>query len=244
MTATHRLPGTLHVAPTPTDVADAAARWLHDLCGESSRTAGRFTIALAGGSTPKALYSLLAQPRWAEAIDWSTWWCFFGDERACPADDPSSNYAMARDALLDHVPIPPHQIFRMPADAADLDLAAAAYSTTLTTMLGPTPVLDCVLLGLGENGHTASLFPGTDALQVNDAWCTRGLADYVPFDRLTLTYPALNAARNAAFLVTGPAKRQAFADVADGTAPAARVLPTDGNLAWWIDAAAEATLPR
>ena len=130
----------------------------------------------------------------------------------------------------------------MEAERADLDAAAAEYSALLASSLpagaGGAPRLDCVLLGLGENGHTASLFPGTKALEVRDAWATRGLADYAPYDRMTLTFPTLNAAAGILFMATGENKREALRATAHGDVPASRVQPIDGSLLWLLDSAA------
>jgi 6-phosphogluconolactonase len=134
----------------------------------------------------------------------------------------------------------------MEAERPDLDAAAAEYSQLLAATLPPgpggAPRLDVILLGLGENGHTASLFPGEPAIDVVDVWATRGRADYEPYDRITLTLPTINAAAAVAFMVTGASKREAFADVAAGTAPAALVAPRDGELHWFLDDAAAQTL--
>ena len=169
---------------------------------------------------------------------------YFADERACPPDDPASNYHLALTTLLSSVPIDPGRVHRMPAERADLDAAAAEYSDLLATSLPAgshgAPRLDVILLGLGENGHTASLFPGTTALGVTDRWATRGLADYEPCDRITLTFPAINAAAAVGFMVTGAAKHAALTATGRGEVPASRVRPTDGTLAWFLDAAAAA----
>jgi 6-phosphogluconolactonase len=168
---------------------------------------------------------------------------YFGDERACPPDDPSSNYRMARQALLDLVPIAPERIHRMEGERSDLDAAAAEYSAVLQATCPPAaasaaPLLDCILLGLGEDGHTASLFPGEPVLEVFDRWAARARADYAPYDRITLTYPVLNAAAHVAFLVTGAAKGGALRGVVQGTVPAGGVHPAQGELRWFLDAAA------
>ncbi len=234
------LPGTVSVEPTAQTLAERAAAWLHGVAETAANAQRRFTIALAGGDTPRLLYETLAAERWRSRFDWASWHVYFGDERACPPDDDASNAHMARVALLDHVPIDPARVHRMPAERPDLDAAAAEYSTLLAATLPPghggAPRLDCVLLGLGENGHTASLFPGTDALDVTDRWATRGRADYAPYDRMTLTFPTLNAAAAVAFLVTGHAKRAALTQVQAGSVPAARVRPHDGALVWFLDA--------
>ncbi len=234
------LPGQTHVILAPDVLAAATAQWILARAADAVDARGVFSIALAGGSTPRATYEHLAE---SVGVAWEQWVVFFGDERACPMDDPASNYAMARAALLDHVAVPPDHVHRMPADSDDLDGAAAWYSQDVEVAQGSPPVIDVVLLGLGENGHTASLFPGTASLDVTDAWCTRGLADYEPFDRLTLTYPAINGARQIAFLVSGGSKRDALCGIVDGTVPAAGIRPTDGELHWFLDEAAAATLP-
>src|SRR4029077_14943517 len=159
--------------------------------------------------------------------------------------DERSNHHLAATHLLSRVPIDPRRVHRMEAERPALDAAAAEYSQLLATTLRPgnagAPRLDVVLLGLGENGHTASLFPGDPALDAVDAWATRGRADYEPFDRITMTFPTINGAAAVAFLVTGASKREAFAGVIAGTVPAARVHPGAGELHWFIDAAAAST---
>ena len=243
---TIELPGALHVAADPDAVAAEVAAWLQGRVRSRPDGPGGFGIALAGGSTPRVLYDRLAQSPDPAAFDWPAWEVYYGDERACPPDDERSNHHLATIHLLSRVAIDPARVHRMEAERADLDAAAAEYSQLLATTreAGPAgaPRLDVVLLGLGENGHTASLFPGQPALEVVDAWATRGRADYQPYDRITLTFPAINAAAAVAFMVTGGAKREAFAGVAAGTVPAARVAPADGELHWFVDAAAAATL--
>ncbi len=241
------LPGNVTVADDPADLAETAASWILDTEFAAITATGEFRIALTGGGTPRPLYQALAAAPWRDRARWGRWNVFFGDERACPPDDPRSNYRLARDSLLDHVPIPAMRVHRMRAELADLDAAAVEYSTILAETCPPSglsavPQLDCVLLGLGENGHTASLFPGTTALRVRDRWATRGLADYQPFDRITLTYPVLNAARHVAFLVTGSAKGDALRGVLEGTSPAALVRPEGGELRWFLDAQAAASI--
>lgn len=234
------LPGTVIVAPDGEDAAQRAAHLIVRLGDRADAPDPRFDIALAGGSTPKRAYELLAGSTSRDHVDWSRWQVWFGDERACAPDDPSSNFNMATTALLGRVPV--GAVHRMQGERPDLDAAAAEYSSLLAATvppgLGGTPRLDLVLLGLGENGHTASLFPGTPALDVTDAWATRGLADYEPFDRITLTFPAINGARDVVFLVTGAAKGEALRGVIAGTVPAARVRPTAGTLTWIMDEAA------
>jgi 6-phosphogluconolactonase len=238
-----RLSGAVTVRDDPAGVAAAAANWVVEIAAAAIAEGGRFRIALAGGGTSLTLYQVLATAPHRERTDWARWEVFFGDERACPPDDPASNCRMAREALLDLVPILPERIHRMEGERADLDAAAAEYSSILAATCPPAapgsaPRLDCVLLGLGENGHTASLFPGDPALQVRDRWAVRSRADYAPFDRITVTYPVINAAVHVAFLVTGAAKGEALRGVVAGSVPAAGVRPQDGELSWFLDTGA------
>jgi 6-phosphogluconolactonase len=230
------------VAENPQAVAAEVAEWVAAAAQRAVVDRGGFSIALAGGSTPRLLYETLAGPAWHQRVAWPEWRVYFGDERACPPDDAASNYHLAKTTLLSRVPIDPRHVHRIPAERRDLDAAASEYSDLLASSLpaGPrgAPRLDVILLGLGENGHTASLFPGTPALDVTDRWATRGLADYEPYDRITLTFPAINAAAAVAFMVTGASKRDALAATAAGLVPASRVRPLDGALVWFLDAAA------
>jgi 6-phosphogluconolactonase len=241
-----RLRGDVIIRDDGVGVAEAAADWIVDLSRRRIDETGAFTIALSGGGTPRQLYQALAAAPRRDRVGWDRWAVYFGDERACPPDDPRSNYRMASEAMLNKVPIPVSRIHRMQAEAADLDTAADEYASLMAETLpaGPqgAPRLDCVLLGLGENGHTASLFPGTPAIEVRDRWVCRGRADYEPYDRITLTYPTLNAAAHVAYLVTGSTKAEALRGVINGTVPAAGVRPLEGELHWYLDAAAAASL--
>jgi 6-phosphogluconolactonase len=236
------LPGIVRVAATPDDVAEQSASWLARESEEARAEHGYFAVALTGGSTPKGLYQRLTQPPYREGIAWATWMVFFGDERAVPPDHPQSNDRIAYETLLRHVPIPPERIHRMEAERPDREEAAREYAALLADTLakgyGGAPRLHCILLGLGENGHTASLFPGTPALEAQRRWVVPGLADYEPYDRLTVTFPVINAAESVVFLVTGAAKGPALRGVVEGTVPAARVRPHDGTLLWFLDQAA------
>ena len=221
--------------------AEVVARASADACAAR----GRFDIALSGGSTPIPLFDRLTEPPYRDGIEWPAWALYFSDERAVPPDDADSNYRLVREHLLTRVPIDPGRVRRMPADHPDLDSAADEYAVTLHGDLPPGPAgpagaprLDCIVLGLGTNGHTASLFPGTPALDVVDRWVTRGRADYAPFDRLTLTYPTINAATLVIFLVSGAGKSAALRATAAGATPAADVMPADGRLVWLLDSAA------
>lgn len=232
-----RLPGEVRVHNDPIAVATAAAQWVTEQC----RGGDGFSIAVSGGNTPHFLYEALASSTFRGEIDWQRWHFFFADERAVPPDDAASNYRLLADTLLSKVPLSDAQVHRMEAERPDLDAAAAAYSALLERQCGMPPRVDLVLLGLGPDGHTASLFPGTTALLVEDAWATRGRAPQPPVARMTLTLPAINAAARVAFIVTGGAKADALAGVVNGTVPAARVRPA-GELVWFLDATAARAL--
>jgi 6-phosphogluconolactonase len=217
---------------------------------------GRFIFALAGGSTPAVLYELLASPEFIHRVDWARTEVFFGDERCVPPDHEWSNYRMARQALLDHVPIRASNVHRIAGELGP-DAAAAAYTATMGTVFvmgeGALPRFDLILLGMGDDAHTASLFPGMPALLEREAWAVgTPVPEYVrpQVRRVTLTLPVLNAARQVMFLVTGSAKAEpvrrvlldAGHDPAAAALPAARVRPEEGALAWLLDQPAAAWL--
>lgn len=207
---------------------------------------GSCSIALSGGSTPKPLYEALSR----EALPWEHLAIFWGDERYVPPDHPDSNQRMAREAWLDQVPIPGDRIFPMATSAADPATAAAAYEQVLRQALQTPPpdipALDVILLGLGDDGHTASLFPHTAALQVHDQLITVGEKSGQP--RLTFTVPLINQARHVIFLVSGTNKQaalsQIFATAADANQYPARLVCPQGQLLWFLDAAAAQGLPE
>ncbi len=201
---------------------------------------GQFTLALAGGSTPKPLYEALAQ----QELDWEKIQVLWGDERYVPPSHPDSNEGMARLAWLNHVPIPAANLHPMPTDAADPAVAAQRYQQELQTLFqvqpGTIPTLDLILLGIGDDGHTASLFPHTPALQVQDQLITVGNKDGQP--RITFTAPLINQARTVVFMVAGaskrPALREIFSDSADSMQYPARLIQPQGELWWLLDQAA------
>jgi 6-phosphogluconolactonase len=198
------------------------------------------TIALSGGSTPKPLYEKLA----TQDLPWDKIHVFWGDERYVPADHPDSNYRMARLAWLDQVPFPAENIHPMPTDESDPAIAAQKHEAELQnffqTQTGEFPVFDVVLLGIGDDAHTASLFPHTEALQVRDRLITVGNKDGQP--RITFTAPLINRARAVLFVVSGankqPALSQIFAETADETTYPARLIQPEGELWWLLDQAA------
>ena len=216
--------------------AEAVARTIND----AVRSAGRCSLVLSGGNTPRTLYGLLAS-RFREQIPWAHVHVFWGDERYVPPGDAHSNYRMAKDTLLDHVPCPAANVHPMPTHFSDPDAAARDYEATLRSYFSSEPsAFDLVLLGLGPEGHTASLFPGLPALAEVTRWVTAVTAPADPPVRLTLTFAALNRAANAYFLVTGSNKARALHDILTGTAdpntcPAAGVRLAAGRLIWWVD---------
>lgn len=224
-------------------LAHRVAQWVTDL---ACAKAGRFTIALSGGSTPKRLYQLLAASPLREAMPWDRVHLFLGDDRFVPWDDPNSNFGMAREAMIAHVPIPPANVHAIAFEGTLAD-AARKYEATLKSFYGSgtfdpaRPLFDVVLLGMGPDGHTASLFPGKPALDEMSRWVTEvpvpGLNPMVP--RVTLTYPALHSARSTAFVAAGADKTAMMRRVlaGDRELPSARISPV-GELIWFIDTAA------
>jgi 6-phosphogluconolactonase len=222
-----------------------------ELIGEASSAAiaerGRFVVALAGGSTPRRLYVLLAEQPWRDQLDWARWHVFLGDERMAPLDDPQSNFRMAHDALLAHVPIPAAQIHRPRTNLGDVVATALDYDERIRAFFGDGPEpprFDLVLLGMGSDGHTASLFPGKPALAEAERLVVASPPGVLPpaIDRITFTFPLLNAARTVCFLVAGADKAPALQAMRVAAIPerppAARVRPTDGHLHWLLDTAA------
>jgi 6-phosphogluconolactonase len=209
---------------------------------------GRFSLALSGGSTPRRTYELLAAPPFKDQAPWDRMHVFWGDERCVPPDDPRSNARMAREAWLDHVPISAGQIH--PIDCArDPDAAARDYEAGLRRFFaGAAPRLDLVLLGLGDNGHTASLFPGTPVLQEQERWAAAVYVAAGDLYRVTLTAPLINQAAHVVFLVAGGAKAAVLRDVLHGPRaparlPAQLIRPDGGELLWLADREAAALLP-
>jgi len=201
---------------------------------------GRSSISLSGGHTPEKMFALWTQGQYRNATPWESVHLFWGDDRYVPYTDPLSNYGMAKRLLLDHVPIPAANVHPMPTEGPDPDEAARAYAAELRSFFGTDPpAFDVQLLGLGGEGHTASLFPGSPALEEREAWCLAVTVPATPPQRLTI----LNQAQTTYFLVAGESKRQILRAIAaepDGTAsryPAARVRPA-GPVHWYLDRAA------
>jgi 6-phosphogluconolactonase len=205
------------------------------------------TVALSGGSTPKSLYSLLA----TKNILWDKTYFFFGDERHVPPTDPESNYRMVNEALLSKAPIPAENIFRVPAENPDVDAAARAYEKTVHDFFqltpGEFPRFDLILLGIGPDGHTASLFPGSNGLKVKDRIFISNPVAKFKTDRLTFTFPVLDNAANLIFMATGEEKAPIIQDILENSnsiLPAAQVRPASGRVLWMLDRAAASRLTR
>jgi 6-phosphogluconolactonase len=230
----------IDVSSDPEALAHRVARWITGLAAGSQ---GRFAICLSGGSTPRRLYQLLADSPYREALPWQRIHWFWGDERFVPWDDPASNYGMAYAALLARAPVPPGNIHGVPTTGTPED-AARAYEQVLKSYYGSEsldagrPLFDVDILGLGPDGHTASLIPGTGALAERQRWAV-DVVGARPEVRITLTYPPLEHSRHTAFLVAGSDKREVLARALAGDAalPAARLRPA-GELIWFIDEAA------
>lgn len=224
----------------PDALSHRVADWL---TGEAAQTEGRFSIALSGGSTPKHLYEILSGSPHRDRFPWRRTHLFWGDERFVPHDAADSNYRMVREALIAHVPIPAENVHPVPIEGSPEE-AARAYEATLKSFYGMSeldparPLFDIVLLGVGADGHTASLFPGDAALDERQGW-VRAVVGVKAEPRVTLTYPAFASSRNLAFLVAGAEKRAIAARVRQGDRelPAARVS-TRGQLRWFMDRAA------
>lgn len=238
--------GELVVLPTPAALADESARRFADLARAAIQQHGRFSVALSGGSTPRAMHQRLAQPPLRDAIDWANVHIFWGDERFVAPDSEESSYRMARETLLDAVPIPAANIFPIPTIGGTPASAANAYAETLAVQLGAeTPRFDLILLGIGPDGHTASLFPGHPepsapsdqlAIPVENA-------PKPPPTRISFTYKIINAAEHVLFAITGADKAEALQAVLRGPRnvaqlPAQGVNPASGSLVWLADAAA------
>jgi len=236
-------------------VSRAAADEFQRAARAATAARGRFTVALSGGSTPKRLYELLTGPPWRDAIDWGAIEFFFGDERSVPPEDPQSNYRMAHEAMLGALPIPASRVHRMEAERQNLDVAALDYESTLARVFGlpagdPTPPsFDVVFLGMGPDGHTASLFPHTGALRETRRWCVPNWVPQQDTHRMTLTYPVLNRAAEVIFLVAGDDKAEPLSEVLEGASdperlPSQRIRPVCGRLLFLTDRAAAAKLSR
>jgi 6-phosphogluconolactonase len=237
---------------TPQEVFEAAAEEVVRAAKQAVTERGRFTIALSGGSTPKNLYTLLATNA-RTSLPWDRTYFFWSDERHVPPDDPDSNYRMAEEAMLSKIPVAASNVFRVPTENPDAAAAAEAYEQTLRKFFaveaGQFPRFDLILLGMGPDGHTASLFPETAALREKSRLVVANWVEKLKTSRITFTLPLLNAARCVAFLVSGTDKASVLHEVLEGDAPAEQfpaklVRPSDGKLIWFLDRAAASGLTK
>ncbi|GAB4108827.1 MAG: 6-phosphogluconolactonase [Roseiflexaceae bacterium] len=244
--------GSLEVYDTPGALAEAAARHMARLAREAVAARGVFSAALSGGSTPHAMFSLLAQEPLRSTIDWEKLHIFWSDERYVAPDDPESSYRMARETLLQHVHIPAANVYLVPTVGSTPEGAAEAYAATIAAMLpGDPPRFDLILLGMGPDGHTASLFPGAPAVAQppNELVVPVYNSPKPPPTRVTFTYRLINAAANVLFLVAGADKAATLRDVLRGPhdpprLPAQGVQPSNGTLTWLADRAAAELLAQ
>ena len=237
-------PFTLHIYEDGATFNQAAAKLLTKLAQETVAQHGRFSLALCGGGTPTEVYELLAERPFCDEVPWQQTHLFWGDERLVPPDDPRSNYGQVAQLLLNKVPIPPQNIHRACGEL-EMETAVTNYINQLQAFAsdGEIPFLDVVLLGMGSDGHTASLFPGSPVQQPE--WVVGVTADYDgrPARRLSLTPKVINCARHVIFLVTGRSKAETLQKVLYGPhqpdkLPAQRIQPINGTLTWLTDTAA------
>ena len=230
------------------EVARAVAERFAELARAAVAERGVFSAALAGGTTPRRVYELLAGEDFRAQVPWEGVHVFFGDERAVPPDHADSNYRMAHEALLSLVPIPAENVHRMRGEG-DAAANASLYEDELRGYFGDAewPRLDLVMLGMGDDGHTASLFPNTSALEEQRAWAVANWVEKFDAWRVTLTAPAINRARHIIFTVTGAGKAERLAEILKGERdptrlPSQLIEPSDGKLEWFVDKAAAASL--
>jgi len=239
---------TIQTLPTPADLFHAAAEEFVRVGKAAIVERGRFTVALSGGSTPKSLYSLLAAEH--AAFDWERTFLFFGDERHVPPNHPDSNYRMVNETLLTKISIPNENVFRVRAENPDAAAASFDYENDLRRFFavkpGEFPRFDLILLGMGPDGHTASLFPGSEGLREQSRMVIANWVEKFSTHRITFTFPELNRAAEAMFMASGPDKADMVRQVLEGKNtplyPSQLVQPSDGTLLWMLDEAAAAKL--
>ena len=238
--------------PSAEDVAQAAVNAFVRSAREAVEHRGRFRVALAGGSTPRRLYQILAEAPHRELVDWSNIDVFWGDERAVEPEHADSNFRMASEALLSRVPLPESQIHRMPAERLDREMAAAEYQAEIARVFGvaadgAAPRFDLILSGMGADGHTLSLFPQTLALSETSRWVVANWVEQLRTWRMTMTTVITRSAREILFCVTGPDKAAPAFDVLRGPSvpqrlPSQLLLDCAGTVTWLLDAPAAAKL--
>ena len=242
------------VEATSQAVCHRAAMIWQQICEYAVAERGRFRVALSGGSTPRQLYEIMVSDEFCTQMDWTKVQFFFGDERSVSPDHVDSNYRMAREAILDPLSIDEHQIFRMRGESDDLDAAAATYEQQMRESFGLEresgfPAFDLMLLGMGPDGHTASLFPHTDAIRERSRWVVSNDVPQLGTRRMTLTVPVINTAQQILFMVAGESKADALREVLSGAHnpekfPSQYIKPDRGQLTFLVDEAAAAKLPQ
>jgi 6-phosphogluconolactonase len=227
----------VEIFPNVETLNAAAASLIVKIASDTLRAKDRFSIALAGGSTPESLYKLLASGEFKDKIDWTKTLVFFGDERCVAPADAESNYRMANEALLSRVSVPAENVFRLRGEI-EAEKAAAEYEAIIKKTLGDDAPFDLILLGMGDDGHTASLFPQTAALRETEKLVAANFVEKLNANRLTLTFPAINAAKNVLFLATGAKKASTIKKVLSAETfdlPASLIKPENGDCRWFLD---------
>lgn len=244
-------PGDFRVYKNAEELARAGAQLFVDGAAEPLSTRGRFRVALSGGSTPRRVYELLATPDFRPRVDWNRVDLFWGDERYVPADDRESNYRMTAQALLDHVPVPSANVHCVPTEISPPSAAASAYEDEIRQVFGEStsvPEFDLIYLGLGANGHTASLFPHSPALHESSRLVVADFVTEVNTWRVSMTAPLLNRGCVVAFLIEGAQKAQVLSEVLLGPRDPerlpAQLISPQGKLLWMVDAAAADLVSR
>ncbi len=237
----------IKIFPNFEDLTVFAAEKFVALAKAATKKRKRFTVALSGGSTPKALYELLASERYAKKIEWKQVYFFFGDERNVLPDEDESNFLMANTALFLPLNISSDKIYRWHTEIEPPEHIAADYAEHIESLFEGFPVFDLILLGMGDDGHTASLFPYTDALKENEKIACANPVEKLDTTRLTLTFPVINRAANVVFLIKGADKKEVLKTVLEGDFqpdkyPSQNVKPENGELWWLIDEAAAGSL--
>lgn len=245
--------GKVEVSADKKELFQRTAKLIADAGEEAIARSGRYALVLTGGSTPKGLYELLASDEWRNRINWTKTHLFWGDERFVPATDSQSNYGMTKKALIDHLRIPAENIHRVMTENTTPEICAEAYAETIRKFfdveVGAFPAFDFVLNGMGSNRHVLSLFPGRPTIHESKKLV---VADYIPevsMDRITMTAPLVNAARQTVMLIAGADKAEALNDVLYGSKdvdlkPAQLIDPKTGNLTWMVDREAASQLPK
>lgn len=241
------------VVANPGELSCRAAQEFVRLADEAVRAKGYFSVVLSGGNTPRGLYLTLASDAYREQVPWAKVYLFWGDERCVLPDHPDSNFRMAYESLICRVPIPEKNIYRMPAEQADHNRAATEYEYAIRSFFqvkaGEMPCFDLIILGMGEDGHTASLFPGTSALEKADRFVSAHYIKKLDAYRLTVTVPLINQAAEVVFLVSGEPKALVLKDVLEGEyqpqqLPSQLIRPANGRLLFIVDRMAAGKLTR